>query len=286
MLILTLRNCGIAFGLAIILLVPRVNARQVVDPGWIEIEPENTLYISLPAGRIVIALSSTLAPLHVEQMKTLARQEFFDGLPFYRVQAFVAQAGDMSDPPRFIGTAADSLMSEFDQKLGDDISFVPLRAPDEYNEQVGFVEGFPAMRSLVDGRVWMTGCRQTVAMARDMGENSANVHFSIRLDSRRDLDRNLTVFGRVIWGMEIAASLPPAQSNNPSSWTFIDSIRVGSDVPIEDRFRLQIRDTASTMFQDYLRDRRFPNHPFYVRKPLRLDVCDYVLLAAKPIKDS
>jgi peptidylprolyl isomerase len=75
-------------------------------------DPENTLYIDVPAGRVVIAMRPDLAPGHVAQIKKLARQGFYDGAPFHRViDGFMAQTGD----PTGTGTggSGNKLKAEF-----------------------------------------------------------------------------------------------------------------------------------------------------------------------------
>src|SRR5829696_9317351 len=75
-------------------------------------DPENTLYIDVPAGRVVIAMRPDLAPGHVAQIKALARRGFYDGVPFHRViDGFMAQTGD----PTGTGTggSGNKLKAEF-----------------------------------------------------------------------------------------------------------------------------------------------------------------------------
>jgi len=204
-------------------------ARPDSAADWIAIDPEYILYVDVPAGRIVIALSKKLAQNHVSQMKILAREHYFDGLPFHRViGGFVAQAGDMAKEPRDLGSAAKSLEPRFDEPWSEDLHFVPLGAPDEYQEQTGFIDGFPAMRSLSENRVWLTGCPGMVGMPRDDDPKSAAAGFAIALGSNRYNDRNGTRFGRVVDGLDIARMMRRANVDDPSTWTLIDSVRVAA----------------------------------------------------------
>ena len=142
-------------------------------------DPENTLVLDLSTGgRVLIAMRPDKAPKHVERVKTLARQHFYDGLIFHRViDGFMAQGGDPT------GTGQGG------SKLPD------LKA--EFNE-------LPHMRG-------------TAAMARSESEDSANSQFYIMLAPRFVLDNKYTVWGRVISGMEWVDAInkgePPA---NPS----------------------------------------------------------------------
>ncbi len=125
--------------------------------------PENTLYIDLKYGRVVIELLPQIAPKHVERIKTLARQKFYDGIVFHRViDGFMAQTGDPT------GTGMGG------SKLPD------LRA--EFSDE-------PHIRG-------------ALSMARASNPNSGNSQFFIVTHDSRFLDAQYTVWGRVIKGME------------------------------------------------------------------------------------
>ncbi len=124
---------------------------------------ENTLYIDLKYGRVVIELLPQIAPQHVERIKTLARQKFYDGIVFHRViDGFMTQTGDPT------GTGMGG------SKLPD------LKA--EFSDE-------PHIRG-------------TLSMARSSNPNSANSQFFIVTHDSRFLDGQYTVWGRVIKGME------------------------------------------------------------------------------------
>jgi peptidyl-prolyl cis-trans isomerase B (cyclophilin B) len=126
-------------------------------------DPENTLILETTKGRVVIEMRPDLAPKHVEQIKTLARQGFYDGVAFHRViDGFMAQTGC----PHGTGTGGSDLPD--------------LRA--EFNAE-------PHVRG-------------TVSMARTNAPNSANSQFFICFDDARFLDRQYTVWGKVVEGME------------------------------------------------------------------------------------
>jgi cyclophilin family peptidyl-prolyl cis-trans isomerase len=125
--------------------------------------PENTLVLETTKGRVVIELRPDLAPGHVERIKTLARQGFYDGVAFHRViEGFMAQTGC----PHGTGTGGSDLPD--------------LKA--EFNKE-------PHVRG-------------TVSMARTNQPNSANSQFFICFDDARFLDNKYTVWGKVVEGME------------------------------------------------------------------------------------
>jgi peptidylprolyl isomerase len=139
-------------------------------------DADNVLYLDLSnGGRVAIRLMQPWAPAHVERIKTLVRQRFYDGLVFHRViDGFMAQTGDPT------GTGAGG------SQLPD------LKA--EFNA--------------------MPHVRGTVSMARTNEPDSANSQFFIVFYPRFSLDRKYTVFGRVIAGMDVVDRIergePPA----------------------------------------------------------------------------
>jgi cyclophilin family peptidyl-prolyl cis-trans isomerase len=155
------------------------SAQTAAPPVAPPLTPENTLVLDLSTGgRVTIAMRPDVAPKHVERIKTLARQHFYDGTIFHRViDGFMAQGGD----PLGTGTGGS--------KLPD------LKA--EFND--------------------LPHVRGAVAMARAGSVDSANSQFYICLAPSLKLDRNYTVWGRVVTGMEFVDAIekgePPA---NPS----------------------------------------------------------------------
>jgi len=139
-------------------------------------DPENTLYLDVPAGRVVIRLRPDLAPLHVERIKTLAHEGFYDGIVFHRVIAgFMAQTGD----PTGTGSGGSKLPD-----LKAEFTPTPFK-------------------------------RGVIGAARTNNPNSANSQFFITFADARFLDNQYTVWGEVVSGMEfidaIAKGEPPAK---------------------------------------------------------------------------
>ena len=121
------------------------------------LDPENTLHLDLKAGRVVIQLLPDIAPMHVEQIKTLVRRGFYDGTPFHRViEGFMAQGGD----PTGTGTGGSD--------LGD------IRA--EFTDKAKFVRG-------------------TCGMARSQSPHSANSQFFIMFEPASHLNGQYTDLG-------------------------------------------------------------------------------------------
>src|SRR5246127_60707 len=97
--------------LAVLIFVAPALAQQQLPPGA---DPQNTLLIDTKYGRIVIKLRNDIAPKHVERIKTLAREKFYDNVPFHRVIAgFMAQTGDGERGDGTGGSKYGNLPAEF-----------------------------------------------------------------------------------------------------------------------------------------------------------------------------
>ena len=135
-------------------------------------DPENTLIIETTQGRVVIAMRPDLAPGHVERIKTLAREGFYDGIVFHRViDGFMAQTGC----PRGTGTGGSDHPN--------------LKA--EFNRE-------PHVRGVC-------------SMARTSDPDSANSQFFVCFDDARFLDRQYSVWGVAESGMEHIDALPKGE---------------------------------------------------------------------------
>lgn len=243
---------------------------------WRALGPEETLYIELDRGRVIVALSPQLAQGHVAQIKALAREGFYDGLSFYRViDGFVAQGGDVLEK-REVKEAAKTLKAEFDEAMREDIRFSPLKDADGYAARVGFVDSLPAGVDADGERVWGLHCTGAIAMARDVGKDTAGTEFYITLQPQRYLDRNLTVFGQVVEGMEHLQALrrvAPAQSEDDDLGETILSVRVGADLPEAERASLEILRSGTETFDAYVESRRNRPEEFFYHRPDHIDIC-------------
>ncbi len=234
---------------------------------WRTLDPHDTLYVTLPQGRVVIALAPQFAPRYVANIKKLARQGFFNGLPIFRVQDDgVAEWGDTTGR-KSVGTARRMVPAEF-ARPSRHLPFTALPDPDTYAPQVGFSDGFPAARDPVFDRAWLVNCYGMVGAARgnNVDSGGGTTLYAIIGGPQRDLDRNTTLVGRVVQGMPLLSSLPRGKGPlgvymNRSHWVRIESVQVASDLPAAKRTPLEILRTDTPTFTRYvqaLRDRRGP----------------------------
>ena len=138
------------------------------------LDPQNTIVIELKDGNVLIELLPKVAPKHVERIKTLVKQKFYDGIVFHRViDGFMAQTGD----PTGTGMGGSKLPN--------------LKA--EFSDE-------PHIRG-------------ALSMARAASPDSANSQFFIVTKDSRFLDRQYTIWGRVISGMEIVDKIKKGDQN-------------------------------------------------------------------------
>lgn len=150
-------------------------------------KPEDTLIIETTKGTVTVEMRPDLAPQHVARIKELARQHFYDGVPFHRViEGFMAQTGD----PTGTGTGGSG------KKLKAEFNAEPHT-------------------------------RGAVSMARAQSPDSADSQFFICFNDARFLDKQYTVWGRVIEGMENVDKLKRGEP--PSAPDKMISVKLASD---------------------------------------------------------
>ncbi|NLG75020.1 MAG: peptidylprolyl isomerase [Xanthomonadaceae bacterium] len=250
---------------------------------WRELQPENALYLELESGRVIIELAPEFAPRHVENIRTLVRERYFDGLAIIRVQDnFVAQWGD-AEGHKPLGTAKKALTAEF-TRSAKGLAFTKLPDPDTYAPEIGFVSGFPAARDRADGTAWLTHCYGMVGVGRDTDADSAGGTelYVVIGHAPRQLDRNITVVGRVVHGMEHLSSLPRGTGalgfyEKAEQHVPIRQIRLASEVPASERTPLELLRTDTPTFEALVESRRNRRDEWYKVPAGRIDVCSVPL---------
>jgi peptidylprolyl isomerase len=182
--------CVVLAGLAFSSVAPA--AAQALPAGA---DPENTLVIDTTQGRVIVKLRNDIAPQHAARLKQLARDKFYDNVPFHRVIAgFMAQTGDGQNGNGTGGSKYPNLKAEF--------STVPYR-------------------------------RGVVGMARTSDPNSANSQFFIMFGDGAFLNGQYTVVGEVLSGMEVVDKLKKGSQANNGTVSDPDrmvTVRVAADV--------------------------------------------------------
>ena len=263
---------------------------------WRTLDPASTLYLELASGRVVIELAPDFAPEHVGNIRTLAHEGYWNGMSINRSQDnFVVQWGDPAEegqPRKPLGSAKAKLPAEFERKA-DGLSFHPLPDKDGWAPQVGFAAGFPAARDPQAGEAWLTHCYGAVGAGRDMAADSSDGTELYVVDgqSPRQLDRNITLVGRVVEGMELLSVLPRGTGplgfyEQAAQRVPIKSIRLAADVPEAERTQLQVLRTDTPLFDAVVESRRNRRDDWYKRPAGHIDLCNISIPTREPPADS
>jgi peptidylprolyl isomerase len=250
---------------------------------WRAIDPEDTVYMDLPAGRVLIELAPGYAPDHAANIRALAREGYYDGAAIMRAQEnYVVQWGHPEESPRAIRTGRATLPAEFDRDRGGAPPFTALPDSDTYASEVGFSAGFPAARDRE--RVWLAHCYGMVGAGRDVKADSgggAELYVVIG-QAPRHLDRNVTVVGRVLQGMELLSVMRRGTGDlgfyeTPAERTPVQKIGVVSDLPEDQRVQLEALRTDSATFRALVESRRNRREAWFVRPSGHINVCNVPL---------
>ena len=255
---------------------------------WRPLDPENTLYLELASGRVVLELAPQFAPLHAANIKTLAREKYFDGLFILRSQDnYVVQWGDPAEDEskqKPIKNAQRTLPPEFSRSIADDLPFTPLPDGDVYAPWVGFSDGFPSARDPKTGKTWLTHCYAMLGVGRgNTADSGSGAELYVVIGhAPRHLDRNITLAGRVVKGMELLSALPRGTGplgfyEKRKQYVPIKSIRVAADVPAAERTELELLRTDSAAFTAFVESRRNRREEWFLEPVGHVELCNVPL---------
>ena len=251
---------------------------------WRPLDPENTLYLELAAGRVVIELAPEFAPNHVANVKALVHEHYFDGLAIIRCQDnYVVQWADPNaekpELARKIEHAKKTLPAEFDRAFDPNLPFTPLPDKDVYAPQVGFAGGFPVARDPKSGKMWLIHTYGMVGAGRDNAADSGGGTelYVVIGHAPRQLDRNVTLLGRVVKGMELLSSLPRGTGalgfyEKPEQNVPIKAIRLAADVPPVERTDLEIMRTDTQAFRNLIEARRNRREEWFLNPAGKIEI--------------
>ncbi len=247
---------------------------------WRALDPRNTLYMELPGGRVVIELAPQFAPHHVANVLTLAHGGYFDGIPVERAQDnYVVQWGD-PEGKKPVGAAQRTVPAEFERSLRG-LTITKLADPDSYASVVGFLDGFPVAADPALGRAWPVHCYGMVGAGRDNDVDSGGGTelYVVIGQAPRHLDRNVTLLGRVVQGMDLLSVMPRGKGalgfyDDPAQRVPIKSVRVAADVPAAQRTELEVLRTDTPTFLAYVGARANRVEEWFKVPAGHVDVCN------------
>jgi len=248
---------------------------------WREIPADDVLVIELRnGGRIVIQLAPQFAPVHVANIRALAKGGWWTGASIYRVQDnYVVQWGNNESDKPLPKDVVAKPPAEYHRALKG-LTVKPLGYADDYAPAAGFASGWPIGYDPKAGTANLTHCYGYVGVGRDLSPDTGTGGelYAVIGHAPRALDRNIAIVGRVVEGIERMSSLPrgtealgfykEASQNVP-----ISLVRLASEIPAAERPIYQVMDTMGPTFANYLRVKANRKDDFFIRPAGGVDLC-------------
>ncbi len=246
------------------------------DADWRDIEPRNLLYLELDRGTVVMELAPQFAPRHIANLRRLVAAGHFSPAAIARSQDNYVVQWSGAGP---LGDAEERLAPEF-FRSAQGLTFTGLASRDAYAPEVGFVDGFPAARTAADGSAWLAHCYGMLGAGRDTAADSGNAGelYVVTGHAPRHLDRNVTLLGRVIDGIEHLSTLPRGGGplgfyEQASERVPIRRLRFGTDYDAG----WQALRTESPTFAALVESRRYRNEDWFVDPAGAIGLCNVPL---------
>ena len=264
------------------LLTPNDIVSSAPASAWKAIPADDLVVLDLAnGGRVVIQLAPDFAPVHVANIKALARSGYWNGATVYRVQDnYVAQWGlNESDKPWPKGVTPKP-PAEYTRELKG-LKITPLGSPDAYAPGAGFADGWPIAYNAKAGWADLTHCYGSVGVGRDLSPDTGTGGelYAVIGNAPRQLDRVIAIVGRVVDGIDRLSTLPRGTEalgfyKDKAQYVPIATIRLASDIPATERPAYEVMDTASSSFASYLKLRANRHDDFYIRPAGGVDLCN------------
>lgn len=244
------------------------------EPDYLEISQEELVYMHTSKGMLVMQITDIQSPNAATQFKNLVKEGFYNGLDIYRVvDGFVIQGGEQEYDAKTSKKSnyRKDLKAEFTRVSPKDSPFISVQKPALLAPEEGLIDTFPAGRDLATNEEWLLHCPGTVAMARNNEPDTSSTEFYVTIGhAPRHLDRNMSVFGRVIDGMTAAQAMHrgPMSTNGVidknQPRTQILSAVLGSDQTANLQVSYKIENPLGKKYQDRLANARNNPGPFLV----------------------
>jgi peptidylprolyl isomerase len=249
---------------------------------WRDIAADDLLVMDLRNGaQVVIQLAPQFAPVHVANIRALAKGGWWSGAAIYRVQDnYVVQWGNNeSSKPLPSGVIAKP-PAEYHRPLKG-LAVRPLGYADAYAPGAGFAAGWPIGYDSKAGTANLTHCYGYVGVGRDLSPDTGTGGelYAVIGHAPRHLDRNIAVVGRVIEGIDRLAALPRGTEalgfyKEERMHVPISAVRLASEIPAGSRPSFQYMDTQSAPFGAYLKARANRKDDFFIRPAGGVDLCN------------
>ncbi len=249
---------------------------------WRPVAPENLLIMELRGGgRVAIELATDFAPVHVANVRALARGGWWTPAAVYRIQEnYVVQWGlNESEKPLPV-SVVKAPPAEYERAIAG-LAIRPLGFPDSYAPMVGHVNGWPVGYDPEAGRAWMTHCYGMIGVGRDLHPDTGTGGelYAVIGHAPRHLDRNIATIGRVLEGIEQLTAHPRGTEalgfiKDPNNQIPIARIRLATDMPAAERPSYEVMRTNTLTFSAYVTGRANRAGSFFQRPAGGVDICN------------
>jgi len=261
---------------------PSETVKSAPASAWRDVDPQNLLIMDLKNGaRVAIELAPQFTPVHIANIRALARAGWWNDSSIYRVQDnYVVQwgIGDVEKP--FPQGVVKLPPAEYDRPLAG-LTIRPLGYPDPYAPMVGHVDGWPVAYDPASGRAWLTHCYSHVGVARDLAPDtgSGSELYTVIGQAPRQLDLNIATIGRVIEGLDKLTPIARGTEalgfiKDPAKQVPIARIRLASDIPAGERPAYEVMRSDSDAFSAYVLGRANRSGAFFQRAAGGVDLCN------------
>ena len=249
---------------------------------WQPIPADDLMVIDYKDGRrVVVQLAPLFAPVHVANIKALAKSGYWQGAAIYRVQDnYVAQWGNNESEKPLPSGVIKAPPAEYHRRLSG-LRIVPLGAPDAYAPAVGYTKGWPVAYDPKRKTANLPHCYASVGVGRGLSPDTGmggELYAAIG-HAPRSLDRVIAVVGRVVSGIENLSSLPRGTEalgfyKERSQDVPIANVRLASMLPDGERPRFEYLKETSASFARWLRVKKNRRDEFYIHPAGGVDLCN------------
>lgn len=265
------------------LLTPNEIVASAPAAAWRTIPDDELMILDLAdnRGQVIIQLAPTFAPVHVANIRALARAGYWDGASVYRVQEnYVVQWGNNESEKPWPAGVTPKPPAEYTRLLKG-LKITPLGSPDPYAPAAGFAGGWPVAFSPRGGWANLAHCYASVGVGRGLSPDTGTggeLYAAIG-HAPRQLDRVIAVVGRVVEGIERMTVLPRGTEalgfyKDKAQHVPIASVRLASALPAAERPAFEYLDTERRTFARYLKVRANRHDDFYIRPAGGVDLCN------------
>ena len=259
---------------------------------WADIPADDLLLLELKSGkRVVIQLAPLFAPVHVANIRALARGNWWDGASVYRVQDnYVVQWGNNESERPLPEGVVEKPPAEYARPQAG-LTVQPLGFADPYAAKSGYAAGWP-VALYDDGWASLAHCYGYVGVGRGLSPDTGTGGelYAVIGHAPRHLDRNIAVVGRVIEGIDNLSSLPRGTEalgfyKEASQYVPIARVALASQLAEAERPAFQYMDSTSESFAAYVRARANRKDDFFIRPAGGVDLCNAAVpIRKKPVK--